>query len=189
MSVWGLAFYFALGGNVFISWGLMPPRRSMRPSSAWDSLIFLALAACASLVYGLVYRFIFMPFGLESLAPLSFALCLLGAYAGSRALCTFCSWPLPVLGDTAFQATLVLYAVAMGVGGRFLSPWVMLGGGAVAAFGYIAATRFLDDIMDRLDLEPVPGPFREGPIRLISAGLMALAFHGIDASFFSVLLG
>ncbi len=188
MSAWGIAFYCTLGGNVFIAWGLPGPRRNLGPATPASAALFLALASGASLAYGLVYRYLFLPFSMESLSPLAFALCLLGAYALCRALGALGGRDLPALGDTAFQATLALYAIAMAVGGQFLSPWVMLGGGASAALGYVAATRFLDDIMDRLDLEPVPAPFRGAPIRFISAGLMALAFHGIDSSFFSMLL-
>jgi len=50
---------------------------------------------------------------------------------------------------------------------------------------YLAATRFLDDIVERIELEPIPAPFRGAPIRFISAGLMALAFAGVDAGFFA----
>lgn len=189
MSVWGLAFYCTLGGNVFIAWGLPGPRRKMGPASLGSSILFLGLSSVASLAYGLVYRYLFLPLGMESLAPLAFCLCVLGAYALGRTLGTMGGRALHALGDAAFQATLALYAIAMAVGGQFLSPWVMLGGGAAAALGYVAATRFLDDIMDRLDLEPIPAPFRGAPIRFLSAGLMALAFHGIDSSFFSMLLG
>ena len=52
-------------------------------------------------------------------------------------------------------------------------------------YGYVAATGFLEAIMERLELERVPEPFRGAPLRFLSAALMALAFAGVDAGFFS----
>jgi electron transport complex protein RnfA len=186
MSIFGLAFYFALAGNMLVQWGLVPPRKAPRKATPAFIVIFLVASALAATVDGLMFRFVLTPLGLESLSPVVFVLLLFSAYLAFRAI-------LSVTGNAdtfhydehSFQLTLVLYAVAMMAGGRFSSVWLLMGGGAAAAFGYLAATRFLDDIMDRLDLEPVPAPFRGAPIRFISAGLMALAFAGVDAGFFS----
>ena len=186
MSVIGLAFYFSLGGNMLIQWGLIPSRRAETARSPLFVIFFLAISAVASVVYGSMFRYVLMPWGLESIAPVLFVLLLAGAYGALRAL-------LGVAGKTEafrydamhFQSTLALYAVAMMAGVRFSSGWFMLGGGAAAAFGYLAATRFLDDIVERMELEPIPAPFRGAPIRFISAGLMALAFAGVDAGFFA----
>jgi len=185
MSLFGLAFYFALAGNMLVQWGLLPPRNGAKKATPAFVIMFLVASALVATVDGLMFRFVLTPLGLESLAPVVFVLFLFSTYLAFRAF-------LSVTGKTntfqydehSFQLTLVLYAVAMMAGGRFSSVWLLMGGGAAAAFGYLAATRFLDDIMDRLDLEPVPAPFRGAPIRFISAGLMALAFAGVDAGFF-----
>jgi len=190
MSIFGLAFYFSLGGNMLIQWGLIPSLRTKGRASTVFVLFFLIISSLTATVDGLLFRYILTPWGLESLAPAVFVLVLIGAYAAFRAL-------LAIMGrqdafrydERSFQPTLVLYAVAMMVGGRFSSIALLLGGGASATFGYLAATRFLDDIMDRLDLEPIPAPFRGTPIRFISAGLMALAFAGVDAGFFAAYTG
>jgi len=186
MSIFGLAFYCALAGNMLVQWGLLPPRKDPEKATPAFIVLFLVASAMAATVDGLMFRFVLTPLGLESLAPVVFVIFLFSAYFAFRAF-------LSVTGktdrfrfdDRSFQLTLVLYAVAMMAGGRFSSIWLLMGGGASAALGYLAATRFLDDIMDRLDLEPVPAPFRGAPIRFISAGLMALAFAGVDAGFFS----
>ncbi|MBU0928827.1 MAG: hypothetical protein KKA67_13850 [Spirochaetes bacterium] len=185
MSVIGLAFYFALGGNVLFQWGLIPSRRGIRSASLPSVMAFMVAASVGGTVAGLVFRYVLTPWGLESFAPVVLILLLLGAGLAARAIGAVTGKANPLrIDDGTLQSTLVLYAIAIMAGGNFSSIWLMLGGGASAALGYLAATRFLDDIMDRLDLEPVPAPFRGTPIRFISTGLMALAFAGIDASFF-----
>ncbi|OHD23069.1 MAG: hypothetical protein A2Y38_15000 [Spirochaetes bacterium GWB1_59_5] len=186
MSIFGLAFYFALGGNMLVQWGLLPPPKGSTKTSPTFVVLFLLASAVAATVDGLMFRFVLAPLGLESLAPVVFVLFLFSAYLAFRAFLSIAGTADAFHYDEhSFQLTLVLYAVSMVAGGRFSSVWLLLGGGAAAAFGYLAATRFLDDIMDRLDLEPVPLPFRGAPIRFISAGLIALAFAGVDAGFFS----
>lgn len=186
MSVFGLAFYFALAGNMLLQWGLLPPRNvSKKPAPAFV-VLFLFASALAATVDGLMFRFVLTPWGLESLGPVVFTAFLICAGLACKAFFSITGKSGAFQYDErSFQLTLVLYAVAMMAGGRFSSVWLLMGGGAAAALGYLAATRFLDDIMDRLDLEPVPAPFRGAPIRFITAGLMALAFAGVDAGFFS----
>ena len=61
MSVIGLAFYFSLGGNMLIQWGLIPSRRAETGRSPLSVLFFLAISAAASLVYGSAFRFALTP--------------------------------------------------------------------------------------------------------------------------------
>jgi len=186
MSIIGVVFYFSLGGNVLAQWGLMPTRGAGDRPAPWGVPAFLAAAAIASAFDGLLFRYVLAPWRLESLAPVAFALFLFGAFSAVRASLALAG-KADVLryDERGFQTTLVLYAAAMMVGGRFSSVWYLLGGGAAAAFGYVAATRFLEAILERLDLEPIPAPFRGAPIRFLCAGLMALAFSGVDAGFFA----
>jgi len=190
MSIIGLSFYIAFGGNLLVVWGLMPQMEENHQTKAWNIAGLIIASAIASLLDGLIYRHILTPAGLESIAPvlfaffLSIAFWLLHLFRGILGKSR-----LEVIDNGAFQVTMVLYATAMTIGDRFSSPWYLLGGGASAIFGYIAATGFLSAITDRLELEPVPAPFKGEPIRFLSAGLMALAFSGIDASFFSRYFG
>jgi electron transport complex protein RnfA len=186
VSIIGIVFYFSLGGNVLVQWGLIPLRGAEKKTAPWGVAAFMAAAAVASTFDGLLFRYVLAPWNLESLAPVAFAFFLLGGFGAVRALQTLAGKADALRYDErGFQTTLVLYAAAMLVGGRFSSVWYLLGGGAAAAFGYVAATRFLEAILQRLDLEPIPAPFRGAPIRFICAGLMALAFSGIDAGFFA----
>lgn len=52
----------------------------------------------------------------------------------------------------------------------------------VAGLGYWLAFFLLESLRERLELSDVPAPFRGAPIMLLSAGLMSLAFMGIDAT-------
>lgn len=186
MSVIGLSFYFSLGGNMLVHWGLMPAGRARAETSPLVFMGFIILSAMASVLYGTLFRYVLTPWGLESVAPILFVALLAGIYGIIKALLAVSGRVAAFRYDeTYFQSTLALYAVSMMAGGRFASAWLMFGGGAAAALGYLAATRFLDDIVDRLELEPVPAPFQGTPVRFISAGLMALAFAGVDAGFFA----
>jgi electron transport complex protein RnfA len=185
MSMIGLSFYFSFGANVLIVWGLIPKGKEKVQPDAWTILGFIVAASLATLLDGLVYRHILGPSGLESLAPVLFALFLSSGFVLLHLLKGILGKSKrSLLEDTAFQATLVLYATAMMISDKFSSPWHLLGGGAAAIFGYIAASGFLTAIMDRLELEPVPAPFKGEPIRFLSASLMALAFSGVDSNFF-----
>lgn len=186
MSVIGLVFYLTLGGNVLAQWGLIPSGKKGGAFSASVLLAFIAASAAASLTHGLAFRYLLSPWGLESLAPILFSALLFGAFAAIKAIGTALGRPSrPLHDETLFQPTLVLYAVALSIGSRFSSTGLLLLGGAAAALGYIAATGFLEAIMERLELERVPEPFRGVPLRFLSAALMALAFAGVDVGFFS----
>jgi electron transport complex protein RnfA len=49
-----------------------------------------------------------------------------------------------------------------------------------ATAGYWAAVILLDSIRERLELSNLPAAFRGAPALLVSAGLMAMAFMGVD---------
>ncbi|MBN2875254.1 MAG: hypothetical protein JXM71_09190 [Spirochaetales bacterium] len=190
MSIIGISFYFAFGGNLLVQWGLMPGNDVKGRGSAWHALVFVSASALASLVIGLVYRYALTPWGLESMAPVVFALLLFGAFASLQLVRTLAPSLHEALADkNSFQVTLVLYAAAMATGERFSSPWHLLGGGAAAVLGYLAAVCFLGAIIERLELEPVPESFKGEPIRFLSAGLIALAFSGVDTSLLTGFFG
>ena len=87
----------------------------------------------------------------------------------------------------ALRVPLVIYAAALLAGGRFWTPATMAIGAGVAIAAYVAATLFLDNLVQRLELEPIPAAFRGEPVRLLSAGLVALAFSGVETAFFGIL--
>jgi Na+-translocating ferredoxin:NAD+ oxidoreductase RnfA subunit len=52
---------------------------------------------------------------------------------------------------------------------------------AASGLGYWLAAVLLDGIRNRLELSPIPGPFRGAPAMIVSAGLVAMALMGIDS--------
>jgi electron transport complex protein RnfA len=186
MSLVSLAFYFVFGGNVLLQWGVIPVGRDGAVGNGWLIPLGIGAGAAAAVVDGMVSRYLLMPWGLESMAPLVFLVVLFGYFASARMIASMLhKKSLQIHDEASFQATVVLYASAMMAGSRFSSPWLLLAGGAAAVIGYIAATSFLAAIVERMELEPVPPSFRGAPIRMLSAGLIALTFSGIDATFFS----
>jgi len=186
MSFVSLAFYFVFGGNVLIHWGIIPHGPDATKENGWLILLGIAAGAVAALIGGGGFRHLLMPWGLESMAPLVFLVILFGYFASIRLMASMLHKNCHYIHDeTSFQATVVLYASAMMASSRFSSPWLLLAGGATAVIGYIAATSFLAAIVERMDLELVPPSFRGAPIQMLSAGLIALTFSGVDATFFS----
>jgi len=186
MNLISLTFYFVFGGNVLLQWGIIPSRRSGSREYGWIVLLGIAAGAVAAIVDGMVFRLLLMPWGLESLGPLVFLIILSGYFALTKLISSIFYKKSPdPHEETSFQATVVLYATALMASSRYSSPGLLLASGAAAAFGYMVATSFLAAIVERMDLEPVPSSFRGAPIRMLSAGLIALTFAGVDATFFS----
>lgn len=193
MNAIQLSFYLVFGGNILITWGILPGGKRVRGGNApgWKDAVFLLVAAVlSSLVYDLLARAVLHPLGVEALGPVVFA-CILFGIHGLRLLA------FKVLsgaqesdeGRGAVSWAFVLYATAATAGSAFDSAGQLALSGAAAAFGYLAASLFLEDIVERSELEPVPEAFQGIPVRLVSAGLVALAFSGADFSFFSSFIG
>lgn len=64
-----------------------------------------------------------------------------------------------------------------------------LAASAASGLGYWLAEFLLESLRERLDLSDLPYPFKGAPAMLISAGLMALAFMGMDAVFIKGMAG
>ncbi len=193
MSMLGQSFYIAFGGNLLLSWGLLPvpsrasaARRRMPGPAALAGM--LASAAAASLLHGLAFRWLLTPAGLESLAPFVFALALILVYSAFAAVAARLpgSPPRPEAdADRPVPASLVLYAGVLAAGGLRTGMAGVMASAAAAVLGFSLASTLLEDILARQELEPVPASFEGLPSRLLTAGLMALAFSGVDEAFFS----
>lgn len=186
MSTVGLAFYFVFGGNLLLDWGLPGYKQEDTGRSIQHAALIIVIVVLSTLINGSVFRLVLMPFGLETMMPLVFATLLFGFHAVLSLLSRFTDKngaPLSVIPDTVLPLSLVLYAAAMSTARVVGSPTMLVFGGFSAALGYLAASVLLDDIVDRLNLEPVPVAFRGIPIRFMSAGMIALTFAGIEAAF------
>ena len=135
----------------------------------------------SSLICGVIYRYILVPANAEQIKTLVFVVVILAA-SGLLALllrkrtdALEAGKPFPVLaGNTAVLGTVLVivqndYSV---LNGTFY--------GFMAAVGYLIVIAMLSAIDDELKYSDVPKSFRGVPILLVAAGLMAIAFHGIE---------
>ncbi|MGD9938270.1 MAG: hypothetical protein AB7T74_00570 [Clostridia bacterium] len=186
MSEVGLAFYLVFGGNLLLEWGLSEYKNVDRYRNLQNAVRIIVISVLSTLVTGLIFRLVLTPLGLETLMPVLFAVMLFGLHAVLNFLARVTGKggvPLAGSPDSILPISLVLYAVAMSTARVVGSPILLLLGGLSATLGYLAAVVLLDDIVERLDLEPVPEAFRGSPVRFMSAGLIALTFTGIEAAF------
>jgi electron transport complex protein RnfA len=72
--------------------------------------------------------------------------------------------------------------------GGFTLPEALLAG-AASGLGFWLASALLDSLRERLELSALPPALRGAPAMLISTGLMAMAFMGIDSIFVKNLVG
>lgn len=187
MKMAGLVFYFCFAGNVLIRWGLPGSRKDSEGLSFLSALMFLLVTSATSLLYGVLYRIILFPINLEAFVPIAFLFCIFLIYTAADAMLKAKKGRSMVLKNKSFHFAMAIYAVAMFSGSKPMQAGWMFFYGLAAGFGYLAAGWMLENIMQRLDLENIPEKFRGAPIRLLSAGLMALAFYGIEISFFAIL--
>lgn len=194
MSHLGTLFYLAMGANVLVSQGMVPLRKREGGGAPAlrAALVMLVSCGAAAPLYSFVYARALTLFGLESLAPLALALAFFGVFSLLESLAGLLGkhsakpdaqggksrrWMIP--------QPLAAYGCILAATAQGGSALELMASGAAAAAGFLVSATVLEDIMDRLDLEPVPGAFKGLPARFLSAGLMALAFSGLDASFYA----
>ena len=137
-------------------------------------------------------RHLLAPLGLSALEPLFYILLVASLMHALASILSSGRQPLLAkLGQVAKSQALscVVYAAALSAArGRFTFAESAAAGFA-AALGWWCAAVLLDRIMERLELEDVPPALAGTPLRFISAGLMAMAFSGIDRLLVSRLTG
>ena len=140
----------------------------------------LVLTISSALGY-LVETWLLIPFGLEYLRLIAFLLAIGAAVQLTELLVRRFS-PLlhRVLGLyiplIASNCAVLGVALLNSIASRSLLASVFYGAGAALGFGLVLA--LLAGLRERLELADVPGPFRGGPIALIVAGILSLAFLG-----------
>jgi len=188
MTGLSLAFYFAFAGNIVSDWGLIfgkaNARRLIEPRKA---LLLLLSAPLVALFHHASIRFALAPLGFEPLSPFVFALAAVAIYA----LISLARARLgkPPIGEQALRreapAAVVIYACALAASQLSAKPATVMAAAVAAALGFIAASTLLEDIAARIELENPPEALRGAPLRFISAGLIALAFSGIDIALYA----
>lgn len=180
-----LIFYFSFAGNILIHWGLTGSREDTENISFRFALVFLCISSVSAIFFGIFYTFILCPLKLESLSPVVFLIFIYIVFYILNALLKSKNKSLN-LNAKGFHIIMVVYAIAVTTGFLPIKPLRIFISAFACAFGALAAAWFLENIMKRLDLEDIPQVFKGSPIRLISVGLMAMAFYGIEISFFSL---
>jgi electron transport complex protein RnfA len=148
--------------------------------------------ALASVFLWGLHSFVLAPLGLKSLDVLFFAILAVpllkffaraSSFSGNRVVSQVGG-----MADDLIVGSLV-FGVALISANSGYSLSEALAASAAAGLGYWLASVLLESIRERLELSDLPGPFKGAPAMLISAGLMALAFMGVDAAFVKGLAG
>jgi electron transport complex protein RnfA len=164
-----------------------------RESDGLASALSIALVNC--LAAGMLWCariLVLAPFGLERLdlfvfmlisVPLQKALALTASKTrmGFLSRLGFSSLDL-IVSNLVFGIALV----ASRGGYSFLEALIA---GAASGLGYWLASTLLDSLRERLELSALPPALKGAPSMLISAGLMSMAFMGIDAALVRNLIG
>lgn len=181
-----LAVDAALISNVAISYFLglcpLPDIGKDRKRAGFSALALVLITTISSLLYGLVYQKALSAKGAGSLRALvSVVIVLAVSFLVSKLLSR------PAGTENDFPAWLTELASASAVLGTVLAaaeknqdPLSCTIYGLFAALGYLAVFFVLWGIEDRMEYNDIPKSFRGMPILLASAGLMAIAFHGLE---------
>lgn len=187
MTGLSFAFYFAFAGNIVSDWGLIfgkaNARRLLEPKKA---LLLLFASPLVALFHHATLRYALTPLGLEALAPFAYALAAIGVYSLISLLRSRLG-KAPIDEDGLRHeapAAVVIYACAVAASQLSARPTTVMAAAAAAALGFLAATALLEDIAARIELENPPEALRGAPLRFISAGLIALAFSGVDIALY-----
>jgi len=92
------------------------------------------------------------------------------------------------IADELVISSLVFGVALLASRGGFSLPEA-LASGASSGLGYWLAWTLLGALRERLELNGLPGGMKGPPALLVSAGLMAMAFMGIDAVLVANLVG
>ncbi len=195
MSYLGIVVGTAFASNALLSYGFgSVPGNKAEGGGAFASAIALACvnALASAFLWG-VHNIFLGPLGLGSLDIVFFSLLAVPLLKFlSRAAAEGESQGL--LARVGAEADdLVVGSLVFGIAllvsrGAYSLPEALVAS-LVSGLGYWLATVLLGALRSRLELSDLPAPFKGSPAMLISAGLMALAFMGLDAAFVKSLAG
>jgi Na+-translocating ferredoxin:NAD+ oxidoreductase subunit A len=194
VSYIGIVLTSAFVSNALLTYGLgsIPGSRRDDASSIASAIALVVVNALASALLWAIHGLVLAPLGLASMDILFFALIAVPllkfvARAASGSESRF----LAGVGERAED--LIVGSLVFGI--AFLSSRsdysldAAVVASAASGLGYWLVEFLLESLRERLELSDVPFPFKGAPAMLISAGLMALAFMGMDAAFIKSLAG
>jgi Na+-translocating ferredoxin:NAD+ oxidoreductase subunit A len=194
MSYIGIVVTSVFASNALLTYGLgSMPEGKREGSGTIVSAIALAFvnATAAGLLWP-IHEFLLSPLNLDSLDILFFAIIAVPllkfvARAASGASSGFLSRT-SARAEELIVGSLVFGVALLSARGGYTFPEALVAG-ASSGLGYWLAEFLLQALRERLELSDLPIHFRGAPAMLISTGLMALAFMGIDAAFIKGLTG
>lgn len=186
MSYIGIVFTFVFGGNVLFRYGAgtcAGAKETRAGGGGWRAFLALGvISLVSSALHSAVMRYALVPLGLDALEPLAYMfIVVILLYSLTSALASGSGF-LAEAGKAAKEQVLscVVYAAALSSSRSGFSMAEAAAAGLAAAAGWWCAVVLLERIMDRLELEDVPPALQGTPLWFISAGLVAMAFSGID---------
>ena len=194
MSYIGIVVTSLFASNALLTYGLgsLPDRRRGEMGSLASALSLAGVNALASVFLWGIHNLVLAPLGLASLDILFFIIIAVPTLRFvARAASSSTKGLLSRVGSRADDLVVgsLVFGVAFISSRSGFSPAEAVAASVASGFGYWLAEFLLESLRERLDLSDLPYPFRGAPAMLISAGLMALAFMGIDAAFVKNLAG
>lgn len=194
MSYVGIVVTSVFASNALLTYGLgaLPGRGPDRATSFPSAIALTAVNAVASFFLWLVHSLVLYPLGLSSLDILFFTLF-------AVPLLKFIARAARVPGDGLLSrvgakaddlivGSLVFGLALLSARSGYSLPEALTAS-AASGLGYWLVSLLLESIRERLELSDLPDPFKGAPAMLISTGLMAMAFMGVDSVFVKGLTG
>lgn len=180
-----LASVFSANALLVYGFGICPAFRKGR-RGVWAQILALALVnIIASSLFWLLRRFLLVPLGLDSIDVIVYAVVIAPVIKYLARFIASSGNPFLIrVGAAADEAVMscLVFGVALVVTRSDYGLGEAVLASLASCVGYWVAVIVLDSIRERLELSAVPPAFRGAPGLLVSAGLMAMAFLGIDSA-------
>ncbi|TVR85710.1 MAG: hypothetical protein EA428_15570 [Spirochaetaceae bacterium] len=194
MSAVGLVFQFLLVNNLVLYYfvGMCPAleySRDLRSSLSFGAVLSFVLVLTAMIAWFLD-SLVLQPLGLTMIRTFVLLLLIAGIVQGfalgaeriGGAFAALMNEYLPLFAANCavFGLSLIVIDIDLGIG-------EVMAAGIGAGFGVMLVLVLLSAIREHMESEWIHPAFRGTPIVIISAGLMAMAFHAFDSFFLSAL--
>lgn len=194
MSYLGIVVSSVFAVNALLVYGFeICPGFRQRGARSLPSAIALVIVDSLAAAFLWAVRILALePFGLESLDLLVFVLAAVPLLkALSRTAIGSGEGFFSKIGSAAddLVVSCLVFGVALVISHAGFSFVEAFLAGASSGLGYWLAATLLDALRARLELSDLPPAVRGAPAMLLSAGLMAMAFMGIDVVFVGNMVG
>lgn len=197
MSYLGIILTSIFASNALLTYGFgsIPERERKGSTSLVSALALACVNVVASALLWLIHSLVLAPLELASLDILFFALIAVPLIKFIARLAQQGSikrdsllFKLGERSDDLVVGSLV-YGIALLSARSGYSLPEAAAAATASGLGYWLSQFLLEAVRERLELSDLPTPFRGAPAMLLSAGLMALAFMGVDAALIKNLVG